>query len=47
MKRRLRRLTAMNMKFKWTDCQQSFDRLKELLTNSTVHWDPDKKTKIT
>ena len=45
----LRRLTAMNLRFNWiADCQQSFDRLNELLTTSTmaVHWDPDKKTRI-
>ena len=45
----LRRLTAMNVRFQWTaECQQSFERLKELLDISTVavHWDPDKQTRV-
>ena len=45
----LRRLTAMNVRFIWTaECQQSFERLKELLDISTVavHWDPDKQTRV-
>ena len=45
----LRRLTAMNVRFKWTpECQQAFQELKELLNTSTVavHWDPAKKTRI-
>ena len=39
----------MNVRFNWTtECQQSFEKLKELLTASTVavHWDPAKKTRI-
>ena len=33
----LRRLTAMNVRFKWTaECQESFQKLKELICASTV-----------
>ena len=41
----LRRLTAMNVRHKWTaECQQSFHELKELICTSTVavHWDLNK-----
>jgi len=46
----LRELLKVNAKFQWTqECQRSFERVREMLTDDTVmaYFDPRRKTRLT
>ena len=45
----LRELLKVNVRFQWTpDCQRSFERVREMLTDDTVmaYFDPRRKTRL-
>jgi len=45
----LRELLKVNVRFQWTpDCQRSFERVQEMLTDNTVmaYFDPRRKTRL-